>query len=208
MRTLQSTRRMVQASLLTALAVILSIWPKFPIFPAVSWMKFEFSDIPVLIGGFALGPWYALGITVIKAVLNGLLTGDANYIGHIMNIVSTGVPTMLAALLYGRLRSRKGAYWAFGLFLVSQVLVMIPMNYFVGSLNFNLILGIAPDYATARSMMAPLLIWVGLFNLIKSTATVITTGILYKPLSLTVLDKEQMQTRIHKEPQENLDNPM
>ena len=101
MRTLQSTRRMVQASLLTALAVILSIWPKFPIFPAVSWMKFEFSDIPVLIGGFALGPWYALGITVIKAVLNGLLTGDANYIGHIMNIVSTGVPTMLAALLYG-----------------------------------------------------------------------------------------------------------
>ena len=51
MKSHDAIRRMVQASLLTALAVILSIWPKFPILPAVSWMKFEFSDIPVLLGG-------------------------------------------------------------------------------------------------------------------------------------------------------------
>ena len=190
-----AVRRLVQASLLTALAVILSIWPKFPIFPAVQWMKFEFSDIPVLLGGFALGPWFGLGIAVLKAVLNGLLTGDANYIGHIMNIVSSGLPTVLVALLYQRNKTRKRAYIALGLFLALQVLIMIPMNYFVGSLYFNLILGIAPDYATARSMIAPLLGWVALFNLIKGSATVIVTALVYKPLSRTVLSKELLMPK-------------
>ncbi len=189
MKTHDAIRRMVQASLLTALAVILSIWPKFPIFPAVSWMKFEFSDIPVLLGGFALGPWFGLAIAVLKALLNALFTGDTNYIGLIMNIVSTGIPTVLAALFYQRHKTRKRAYFALGLFLLAQVLVMIPMNYFVGSLNFVLFFGV-PTYEAARAAMAPLLGWVALFNLIKGAATALVTAVVYKPLSRTVLSKD------------------
>ena len=198
MKTHDAIRRMVQASLLTALAVILSIWPKFPIFPAVSWMKFEFSDIPVLLGGFALGPWFGLAIAVLKALLNALFTGDTNYIGLIMNIVSTGIPTVFAGLLYQHNKTRKQAYFALGLFLLSQVAVMIPMNYFVGSLNFVLFFGV-PTYSAARAAMAPLLGWVALFNLIKGAATVLVTAVVYKPLSRTVLSKELLMPKANKE---------
>lgn len=193
-----AVRRLVQASLLTALAVILSIWPKFPIFPAVSWMKFEFSDIPVLLGGFALGPVFGLAIAVLKALLNALFTGDSNYIGLVMNIVSTGLPTVIAALFYRHKKTRVRAYIALGLFLLSQILVMIPMNYFVGSLNFVLFFGV-PNYADARAMMAKLLGWVALFNLIKGSATALVTAFVYKPLSRTVLSKELLMPKKDKE---------
>lgn len=192
-------RRLVQASLLTAMAVVLSIWPKFPIFPAVNWMKFEFSDIPVLLGGFALGPWFGLAIAVLKALLNALFTGDTNYIGLVMNIVSTGLPTVLAALVYQRHKTRKRAYFSLALFWIAQVLVMLPMNYFVGSLNFVLFFGV-PSYAEARAMMAKLLGWVCLFNLIKGGATVLVTAFVYKPLSRTVLSKELLMPKKEKEP--------
>ena len=188
-------RRLVQGALLTALAVILSIWPKFPIFPAVSWMKFELSDIPVLLGGFALGPWIGAAIAVLKAVLNALLTGDANYIGLIMNIVSTAIPTVLAGLFYQQHKTRKRAYFALALFFAVQVLILIPLNYFIGSLNFNLILGIAETYADARAMILKLMGWICLFNLIKSAATVLVTGLVYKPLSKSVLSKELLADR-------------
>ena len=210
MKTHDAIRRLVQASLLTALAVILSIWPKFPIFPAVSWMKFEFSDIPVLLGGFALGPWFGAAIAVLKALLNAVFTGDMNYIGLVMNIVSTGIPTVLAALFYQHRKTRTRAYIALGLFLLTQVLVMIPMNYFVGSLNFVLFFGV-PTYAAARAAMAPLLGWVVLFNAIKGTATALVTAVVYKPLSRTVLSKELLMPKQQKsaeETAEHLDNPM
>ncbi|MBQ2201606.1 MAG: ECF transporter S component [Clostridia bacterium] len=213
MKSHDAIRRMVQASLLTALAVILSIWPKFPLFPAVSWMKFEFSDIPVLLGGFSLGPVFGLAIAVLKALLNAVFTGDWNYIGLIMNIVSTGIPTVAASLLYNQNKTRVRAYISLGVFLLTQIGVMIPMNYFVGSLNFMLFFGV-PTYEEARAAMAPLLGWVALFNLIKGAATTVVTAIVYKPLSRTVLSKELLMPKEGKKApestnsEESLDNPM
>lgn len=217
MKSHDAIRRMVQASLLTALAVILSVWPKFPLFPAVPWMKFEFSDIPVLLGGFSLGPVFGLGIAVLKALLNAVFTGDWNYIGLIMNVVSTGIPTLVAALLYKQKKTRVRAYLSLGLFLLTQIVVMIPMNYFLGSLNFMLFFGV-PTYAEARAAMAPLLGWVALFNLVKGAATVAVTAIVYKPLSRTVLSKELLMPKERRNAEqsaqenanseESLDNPM
>ena len=213
MKSHDAIRRMVQASLLTALAVILSIWPKFPLFPAVSWMKFEFSDIPVLLGGFSLGPVFGLAIAVLKALLNAVFTGDWNYIGLIMNIVSTGIPTVAASLLYNQNKTRVRAYISLGVFLLTQIGVMIPMNYFVGSLNFMLFFGV-PTYEEARAAMAPLLGWVALFNLIKGAATTVVTAIVYKPLSRTVLSKDLLAPKEGKKApestnsEESLDNPM
>jgi riboflavin transporter FmnP len=213
MKSHDAIRRMVQASLLTALAVILSIWPKFPLFPAVSWMKFEFSDIPVLLGGFSLGPVFGFAIAVLKALLNAVFTGDWNYIGLIMNIVSTGIPTVAASLLYKQKKTRARAYLSLGLFLLTQIAVMVPMNYFFGSLNFMLFFGV-PTYGEARAAMAPLLGWVALFNLIKGAATTVVTAIVYKPLSRTVLSKELLAPKEGKKApestnsEESLDNPM
>ena len=196
MKTHDAIRRMVQASLLTALAVILSIWPKFVIFPATPWLKMEFSDIPVLLGGFALGPVFGSAIAVLKAVLNGVFTGDLNPISLSMNILSTAIPTLAASLLYRAKKTRVRAYLSLGVFLVTQIAVMVPVNLFIGSLYF---VNENVSYAAARAKYAPLLGWVALFNLIKGAATVAATAVIYKPLSRTVLSKELLMPKTKKE---------
>ena len=112
-----------------------------------------------------------------------------------------GAAAVIAALFYKMKKTRARAYIALGLFLLAQVLVMIPMNYFVGSLNFVLFFGV-PTYAAAREAMAPLLGWVALFNLIKGSATVLVTALVYKPLSRTVLSKDLLMPAERKETQE------
>lgn len=187
MKQQKRTLRLVQVGLLTALAILLNLWPKLPILPAVSWMKLEFSDVPVMIGGFAFGPVYGAAIAAVSALLEFFLTGETGWVGLVMNLISGALPALLAAAVYHRNRTRKGAAVSLVLFVISQVVLMIPLNYFLGSLFFT---GSSTSYADARTMVWGLMGWIVLFNTIKSVANAVVIGLLYKSLSRTVLSKE------------------
>ena len=53
-----ATAYIVKVALLTALSVVLYMWARFPIFPMFPFnvLDMDFSSVPSLIGGFALGP--------------------------------------------------------------------------------------------------------------------------------------------------------
>ena len=51
----QRIQRMVGIACLGALAFILMMF-EFPIIPVASYLKIDFSDIPVLLGGYLYGP--------------------------------------------------------------------------------------------------------------------------------------------------------
>lgn len=182
-----STQRLVQVGLLTALSIVLSLWPKLPILPAVSWMKLEFSDVPILIGGFAFGPLYGGAIAVCSALLEFFLTGETGWVGLVMNLCSTTIPVLVASAIYAHKKTRGQAFLSLVLFVVVQVLVMIPLNYFLGSLFF---VGGDTTAQQARSMVLSLMGWICLFNLIKSVANALLIAILYKSLSRTILSKD------------------
>ena len=51
----ERTSKLVKISLLSAIALILR-YIEFPIIPAFSWLQFDFSDVPAMLGAFGFGP--------------------------------------------------------------------------------------------------------------------------------------------------------
>ena len=57
-----------------ALAFVLMLF-EFPVIPVVSYLKLDFSDLPVLLGTIMYGPITGIVITVIKLLLHGAMRG-------------------------------------------------------------------------------------------------------------------------------------
>ncbi len=183
-----SVRLLVRASLLAAMSTVLSLWPSIPIFQAFGFpAKLELSDVPILLGAFAYGPLWGAAIAVVKSVINIMIRPETGIIGLAMNILSSVVPMLLAAVLYAGRKTRKRAIYSLVAYVGAMVLVMIPTNLFFSSLYF---VGGNSTYMDGIRVVAKMLPWVALFNLIKAGACALITGILYKPLSTTVLAKE------------------
>ena len=80
-----SLDRMVKVGILAGISYLL-MFIQLPIPIAPPFMKVDFADVPALIGGFAMGPWYGVLIQLIKNVLNlsKTMTGG---VGELSNFV-------------------------------------------------------------------------------------------------------------------------
>ena len=54
-----STKQLVTMALMCAIGVLLS-FIEFPLLPGVTWLKFDASNMPAMVSGFAFGPGPAL----------------------------------------------------------------------------------------------------------------------------------------------------
>ncbi|MGB3159916.1 MAG: ECF transporter S component [Carnobacterium sp.] len=86
----RNTKKLVGVSMLAAVAFILMFFA-FPIIPGVTFLKIDFSDIPVLLGMFLYGPVAGIAIALIRTILHYVQTGgDAGYpIGDIASLIAT-----------------------------------------------------------------------------------------------------------------------
>lgn len=126
-----TTKKMAIVAILSSMsAVLMLVSFPLPFFP--SFYRLDFSEVPVLIGAFALGPIYGIMIEVIKILLNTILNGTITaYVGEIANLligISFVVP---ASIIYRANRTKKGAL----LSLLSSIMIMttcaVVLNYFV-----------------------------------------------------------------------------
>lgn len=63
--------KIVLAGILTALAVVMIALIRFPIIPTAEFLVFDGGDIPILMSGLLLGPWWGLAVTVIASLIQG-----------------------------------------------------------------------------------------------------------------------------------------
>ena len=93
-------RRLVGIALLGACAYILMLL-EFPIIPIASWMKIDFSDIPILIGLFLYGMGGAFAITIVKLVLHSATMGFAlpDLIGSLASFMGSAMLIIAFALV-------------------------------------------------------------------------------------------------------------
>ncbi|MGX7395225.1 ECF transporter S component [Carnobacterium mobile] len=84
------TKKLVGVSMLAAVAFVLMFFA-FPIIPGVSFLKIDFSDIPVLLGMFIYGPSAGIGVAFIRTILHYIQTGgDAGYpIGDTASLIAS-----------------------------------------------------------------------------------------------------------------------
>ncbi len=171
-------KTIAKLGIFTALSFVLTFL-EIPLFPQANFLKLDFSNVFVLIGGFALGAPYGLIILIIKELLT--LFKYFNYIGMLANIVMGVVMIIIPLCLYQKNRTLKTAIIGLVIATVLHTLISLPVNYFI---NFPFYTGSAPFIVTQTSinMFKGLWLYIALFNLIKGVAVSLLTLLLYKRL--------------------------
>jgi riboflavin transporter FmnP len=189
---LLSARGMTVISVLSAISFVLMFFD-VPLWFAPSFYQIDFSDVPVLVGAFALGPMAGVIIELIKILLNLLLQGtDTAGVGEIANFIIGCALVVPSALVYHTNRTRKTAIYG----MITGTIVFVGIGCL---LNAFVLL---PTYAKVFGMPMEALIEMGTkvnpnikglggfifmavapFNLVKGVAVSLITILIYKRIS-------------------------
>ena len=199
-------RRIAACAILTAMAVLLMYLevplPFMPVF-----LKFDFSELPVLIGAFALGPVWGVVIELLKNLIHLPVTQTMG-IGELSNFVTGVIYVGTAGLIYRKVRTRTGAATAMSMVISTLVLAVIavPVNAFITLPLYGSAMGFPLEAIIETSAKAnplvkdkiSLLLAVFVpFNLFKGTVVGLITFFVYKPISKLInktYDKTHQKT--------------
>lgn len=160
-------RMMAQIGMLSAIAVVLMLF-EIPLPFAPSFYEIDFSEVPVLIGSFAMGPLAGAAIELVKILLNFAINGTTTAgVGELANFLIGCAMVVPAALIYKKKHTRTGA-------IVGMVTGTLFMAFVGCFLNAFVLL---PTYAKAFGM--PIDALVGMGTAVNSHITSLTTFIIF-----------------------------
>lgn len=186
------TKTMAKVSVLSVIAYIL-MYIDFPLaFIAPPFIKMDISDMPALIGGFAMGPLVGVWIELFKNILHLLLKGTSTGgVGELSNFLVGSMYVFTAAMIYKHNKTYRGAIIGLIAGILTMTILATLSNYFV----------VFPLYAKIMVPMETIIemgtavtskitdLWtmmvysIAPFNLLKGTITALVTLILYKRVS-------------------------
>ena len=139
---------MVTTSMLAAVATVLFIFFKFPIFYAFPYLTFDFSDIPALLAGIICGPVYAVAVELIKNLIELITEGAGKTLGfgNIMNFIVGCAFTVPFSILFRRLKWNSAPLKITVGCLAGMVGILlfgIAGNYLIAPLYFKFFVGTA-----------------------------------------------------------------
>ena len=190
-------RQITVTAMLSAVAFVL-MYLEMPALLMPSFIKFDFSDLPALMGAFALGPVYGILIELVKNALH-LVVSQSMFIGELSNFILGATFTFTAGLIYKMNKSKRGAIVGGIVGALVLGIVSVPANYFV----------VYPVYVQAcfsgeeqrcidmysafssgvlhlgemKSLLQCLLVFNLPFTVLKGLISVLITMFVYKPLS-------------------------
>jgi riboflavin transporter FmnP len=171
------------AAALMFLEIPLPLMPPF--------LKFDFSEVPVLIATFALGPVYGIIIELLKNLIHLPWTGTMA-IGEMSNFITGSIFVGTAGLIYRKNRTRKGAVASMAVATLALAVIAVPVNAFINLPLYASVLGQSLEDILAwtqtvnpaiDSELKLLLIGFVPFNLFKGTVVSLITFFVYKPIS-------------------------
>ncbi len=186
------TKSITKIAVLGAIAFILMLLD-FPVPFAPPFYRLDFSEVVVLVGGFALGPFAAIVIEALKIVLNlmfhGSITAGVGEFANFLIGISFVVP---ASIVYQKNKTRaqaKRGLWIGGL---SMVVVGLILNYFVLLPAYSYFLKMPMDVILSMgkaivpiidSKLTFVILATTPFNLVKAIIISVVTVHLYKHVS-------------------------
>lgn len=187
-----NARTIAQIGMLGAVALVLMLF-EIPLPFAPSFYKIDFSEVPVLIGSFAMGPVAGVLIELVKILLKLLTIGSTTAgVGDVANFL-IGISFCLpAAFIYRKMHSKKGAIIGMAAGTIFMTLVGCFLNAYV----------LLPTYAKAFQMPIDALVAMGTavnghitslftfvafavapFNLLKGILVSLVVALIYKKIS-------------------------
>lgn len=168
-------RVMAQVGMLSAIALVLMLF-EIPLPFAPSFYEIDFSEVPVLVGCFAMGPLAGATIEFIKIILNFAVNGTMTAgVGEIANFLIGCAFVVSAGLIYKKKHNRTGAIVG----MISGTLFMTILGCF---LNAYVLL---PTYAKAFQM--PMDALVGMGTAVNSHITSVTTLVIFAIVPFNLL---------------------
>ncbi len=185
-------RRITQIGILGAVAFLLMM-VEFPLWFAPGFYKLDFSELPVLIGTFAMGPVSGALIELVKVLLYFFIHGSSTAgVGDLANFFVGCCMVLPAGMIYKANKTRKNA-------VIGMAVGTITMSAAAGVFNAFVLL---PLFAKAFHMPMAALIQMGTkvnpsivdlstfvllavvpFNLFKGAVVSVLTFLLYKRVS-------------------------
>lgn len=185
-------RTIAQVSMLSAIATVLMLF-EIPLPFAPAFYEIDFSEVPVLVGCFVMGPLAGAVIELVKILLNLVINGTMTAgVGEAANFLIGCALCVPAGLIYKRNRTRKTA-------IIGMLTGTIFMTVIGCVLNAYILL---PTYATAfgmpldalvemgtavnshiTSLSTFVLFAVGPFNLLKGALVSLIVFLIYKKIS-------------------------
>ena len=188
-----TTHNLTVAAMLSAVAFIL-MFIEFPIPMLIpAFIKMDFSDLPALLGAFALGPVYGVIISFMKNLLHIVIKGTSTAcVGELSNFILGAIFSAVAGYLYKHHKSRKTAIIGAVAGAVAMGVLSVPSNYFVVypayvqfyHMPLEAILGMYQAILPSADSLIKCLILFNLpFTLVKGLMDAVLCMLIYKPLS-------------------------
>ncbi len=192
-----NTRKLVVTAMLSSLATVLML-VEIPLpFIAPPFYELDFSEIPVLIGAFSLGPMAGVAIEAIKIlinlIINGTTTGGVGEVANFLIGCSLVVP---AALIYKHKKTKSGAILSMVVGTVAMAVLGVFINAYVmipiysAFMPLEQIIQMGKDIVPfIKDTLTFCIFCVAPFNIIKGVLVSIVTTFIYKPLSRVIHPK-------------------
>lgn len=185
-----NTRNMVKISVLGVISMILMFFD-LSVWFAPPFLKLDISDMPSLIGAFAMGPMAGVVVQLLKNILHILIEGSSTGgVGEISNFFVGSVLAYTAGFVYYKKKTLKKAVLGLAIGVILMSFFASLSNYFVIFPLYSKILPLDQIIAMASNLnkyvvdYKTLIIYAVIpFNLLKGTVVSVITLLIYKRVS-------------------------
>lgn len=183
-----SVRYITVTAMLSAIAFVLMFLDfSVPVMPG--FIKMDLSELPALIGSFAMGPACGVMVCLIKNLLHLLMTSTGG-VGELSNFVLGVAFVLPAGLIYKAKKSRKNAILGSLVGAVAMAIISFPSNLFVVYPIYEnfmprdvIISAYQAIVPSVKTLWQCLLFFNVPFTFVKALASVLVTMLVYKKLS-------------------------
>ena len=185
-------KALVKIGMLAAVAVILMIF-EIPLPFAPAFYVIDFSEVPVMVGCFAMGPLAGALIELVKILLNFVITGtDTAGVGELANFIIGCSLCVPAGLIYRRNRTRKNALIGMITGTLLMTVIGCVINAFVLLPTYAVAFGLSMDKLVAMGTAVNsgitgistfVMFAVAPFNLLKGILVSVIVFLIYKKIS-------------------------
>ncbi len=187
-----SAKGIAQIGVLSAIATVLMLI-EIPLWFAPNFYKIDLSEIPILIGSFAIGPVAGVIMELIKNIINLIINGTTTGgIGELANFIIGCAMVVPSAVIYQRRKTKKHAI--IGLvagtaFLIAagcllNYFVLLPVYAEVFHMPISALVQMGTAVNPAITNLGTLIVFAVIpFNLLKGVMVSVITVLLYKKVS-------------------------
>ena len=189
---LLDARGIAQIGILGAIAFILMML-EFPLWFAPGFYQLDLSELPVLIGGFAMGPAAGILVELVKVVLYFFIHGSSTLgVGDLANFIIGCALIVPASLIYAHRKTKKNAVigMAAGTLVMTVIgslinaFVLLPLYATAFGLPMEKLVGMGTAVNPSITSLATFVLFaVAPFNFVKGAVVSILTMLIYKKVS-------------------------